>query len=227
MKKPLRQILILLAAFVTPAAAQTTFGSITGTVKDQSGAVAPGVQITVINQDTGVSRRAPTGSDGVYTVTDLLPGTYRLQAEQKGFNLLEQTGIVLDANRVVNVDVQLTVGSPSTKIEVSAQVALINTETPTTSFVKTADHLEDMPLLMRQSNSNLGFAVYNPGAGVNTSANIYANGVRQIDTYISNDGIVEMSDPTGVGEAPSPRTSTASHKSVSSSPTLPPNSKAR
>ena len=89
MKKPMRPILILLAAFVAPAAAQTTFGSITGTVKDQSGAVAPGVQITGINQDTGVSRRAPTGSDGVYTVTDLLPGTYRLQAEQKRIQSLQ------------------------------------------------------------------------------------------------------------------------------------------
>ena len=193
---------VLMALLVTTATGQTTFGSITGTVRDQSGAVVPGVSITVINQDTGVSRRAPTGADGVYSVTNLLPGTYRLQAEQKGFNLLEQSGIILDANRVVNVDVQLAVGSPSNKVEVTAQVPLINTETATTSYVKTADHLEDMPLLMRQSNSNMGFAVYNPGVGVNTSANIYANGVRQIDTYISNDGIVEMSDPTGVGGGP-------------------------
>jgi hypothetical protein len=129
MKKPIC-IVVLLVGLVAAAAGQTTFGSITGTVKDQSGAVAPGVQIAVTNQDTGVSRHAPTGSDGVYSVNDLLPGTYRLQAEQKGFNLIEQTGIVLDANRVVNVDVQLTVGSPNTKIEVTAQVALINTETP-------------------------------------------------------------------------------------------------
>ena len=127
------------------------------------------------------------------------PGTYRLRVDQKGFSPMERTDIVLFANRTVNVDLQLTVGASTAKIEVTAQAALINTETATTNYVKTGDHLEDMALLMRQSNSNMGFAIYNPGAGVNTSANIYANGVRQIDTFISTDGIVEMSDPTGVG----------------------------
>src|SRR5215472_5050509 len=101
---------VMLALLVTNATGQTIFGSITGTVRDQSGAVAPGANITVTNQDTGVSRRAPAGADGVYSVTNLLPGAYRLRAEQKGFNLLEQSDIVLDANRVVNVDVQLAVG---------------------------------------------------------------------------------------------------------------------
>src|SRR5215469_7970347 len=119
---------VLLALLVTNAAGQTTFGSITGTVRDQSGAVVPGASITVTNQDTGVSRGAPTGTDGVYSVTNLLPGTYRLQAEQKGFNRLEQSDIVLDANRIVNVDLQLAVGSPTNKVEVTAQPALINTE---------------------------------------------------------------------------------------------------
>ena len=111
---------------------------------------------------------------------------------------MERTDVVLFANRTANVDLQLTVGAWP-QIKVTAPGFLINTETATTNYVKTGDHLEDMALLMRQSDGNMGFAIYNPGAGVNTSANIYANGVRQIDTFISTDGIVEMSDPTGVG----------------------------
>src|SRR5579883_1139204 len=157
-------LLVLLRAF---AWGQTTFGSITGTVTDQSGAAVPNANISVTNQDTGVVRRAPTGADGVYSVPDLLPGNYRLEVVQKGFNPIERTGIVLFANRTVNVDVQLSVGTSSAIIDVTAQPALINTETATTSYVKTGEHLEDMAVLMRQSNGNLGFAIYNPGAGVN------------------------------------------------------------
>ena len=158
--------IFLLACFVPTAAGQSTFGSITGTVTDASGAIVPQAGITIINQDTNVSRRVTAGTDGVYHVTDLLPGTYTIQVEAKGFSLLERKGIVLDANRVVNVDAQLSVGSPATKVEVTAAAPVINTETGSSNYVKTAEQVADTPLLMRQSHSNLGFAVYNPGANV-------------------------------------------------------------
>jgi hypothetical protein len=54
-------------------------------------------------------------------------------------------------------------------------------------------------VLGRQSHGDLGWAVYNPGTGVNNSASIFANGVRQLDSYMSTEGIVEMADPDGVG----------------------------
>jgi hypothetical protein len=192
----------LLMCIAGPAAAQTTFGSITGTVTDKSLSVVPRAQISVTNEATGVSRRAVTGTDGIYTITDLFPGTYLLRVEAKGFSRMERAGIVLDANRVVNVDVQMTVGAATERIEVTAAAPVVNTETSTTSYTKTSEHLLDMPVLIRQSNSNEGFAIYNPGVGVNDSGNFYANGVRQIDNYLSNDGIVEMADPDGVGGGP-------------------------
>ena len=190
---------LLLLYFYASASAQTTFGSITGVVTDKSSAVIPGAQVTVTNQDTGGVRHASSGAGGVYTFTDLLPGPYRLNVEQKGFNSLERSDIVLFANGTVNIDVQLDVGSASTKVEVSGAAPVINTETATTTYAKIGEHLEDMPILLRQSHGNLGVAVYNPGTGVNNSANIYANGVRQLDSVMSNDGIVEMADPDGVG----------------------------
>jgi hypothetical protein len=134
--------LILLAWFVPTAAGQSTSGSITGTVTDASGAVIANAEITVINQDTGVTQHVKGGTEGIYHVTDLLPGTYTLQVGAKGFSLLERKGIVLDANRVVNVDVQLTVGAAATKVEVSAVAPVVNTETGTTNFVKTAQEAE-------------------------------------------------------------------------------------
>jgi len=183
----------------TPAAAQSTFGSITGTVTDQTGARVAGAKINVNNQDTGVSRKTTTGADGVYAVTDLSAGTYRVQVEAAGFNLLERNGIVLDANRTVNVDAQLAVGSSATKLEVAAVAPVINTETSVTSFVKPGAEIADTPLLMRQSHGIIGMAVYNPGANIGSSAEIMANGIRTLDGYSSTDGIIEMADPNGVG----------------------------
>jgi hypothetical protein len=188
-----------LAAFINTCNGQSTFGSITGTITDPSGAAIPGAKITALNQDTGAGRSASAGSDGVYSITDLLPGTYTVRVETNGFSTLERKGVVLDANRIVNVDGQLTLGSSSSKIEVQAAAPVINTETAATSFVKTGNEIADTPLLMRQSHSNLGFAVYNPGANIGSSAEIMANGIRTLDGYSSTDGIVEMADPDGVG----------------------------
>ena len=200
MKSRFTLFVCALAALVAPRAfAQSTFGSITGTVTDPTAARIAGARVTVTNQDTGVSRKADAGADGVYSITNLLPGTYRVQIEASGFNLLERSGIVLDANRVVNVDAQLAVGTPSTKMEVEAAAPIINTETATTSFVKPANEIVDTPLLMRQSHGILGFAVYNPGANIGSSAEIMANGIRTLDGYSSTDGIIEMADPNGVG----------------------------
>ena len=129
-----------------------------------------------------MARHVPTGADGVYTVADLLPGNYRLQVDAKGFGPFERTGIVLYAGQAVNVDVQLAVGTAASEVEVSAAPPVIATETATTTYTKTGEHLDNMPVLDAQSHGDLGCAVYNPGTGVNDSAGIFANGVRQLDS---------------------------------------------
>ena len=218
---------LLLAWFVPTVTAQSTAGSITGTVADASGAAIPQAGVTVINQATNVRQHVTTATDGVYHATDLLPGTYTIQVEAKGFDLFERKGIVLDANRVVNVDAQLTVGSPATKVEVTAVAPVINTESGSSNYVKTAEQVEDTPLLMRQSHSNLGFAVYNPGANNGSSAEIMVNGIRTLDGFSSTDGVVEMADPDGVGGGQSHPIWTLSRRSITSSWTHPPSIRVR
>ena len=200
----MKELPVVLLLFSLPccqpwATAQTTFGSITGTVADPSGASVPNARVSAANQETGIVRRGSSGKNGVYAIVDLPAGTYRVQVEADGFNSVERKDVALYANRVVNVDAQLSVGSSATRVEVAATAPVINTETSATVYVKTGEHLRDAPILLRQSHSNLGVAIYNPGAGVNGSANIYANGARQLDVNMSSDGIVEMADPDGVG----------------------------
>lgn len=190
---------VFLAGFVNLASGQSTFGSITGTVTDPSGAAIPNAKTIARNEATAVERSVQSAADGVYSLTDLLPGTYTVSIEATGFSTLERKGVVLDANRIVNVDGRMAVGSASSKVEVTGAAPIINTETSTTSFVKTGSEIVDTPLAMRQAHSNLGFATYNPGANVGGSAEIMANGIRTLDGYSSTDGIVEMSDPVGVG----------------------------
>jgi O-methyltransferase involved in polyketide biosynthesis len=107
--------------YVLPAAGQSTFGSITGTVTDQSGSVVPAAQITVTSEATGTVRRAETTSAGVFDVPNLnIGGTYRIRIEAPGFHPFERAGLALNANQVLSIDAQLTLGSGAAEVNVTA-----------------------------------------------------------------------------------------------------------
>jgi Carboxypeptidase regulatory-like domain/TonB dependent receptor len=197
--KILIQIPLFLATSAVLAPGQTTFGTITGTVTDPSGAVVPGALVTVRNEGTGATRKVTAASDGDYAVADLDLGTYDVQVQAKGFTTQDQPHLVLNARQVLNVNFKLRVGASSTTVQVTGAAPIIDTQTPVLSTTKTSTELLRLPLTARQDASNNAFAIYNPGVGVNDSGNFFANGVRQIDTYDSTDGIVEMADPTGIG----------------------------
>jgi Carboxypeptidase regulatory-like domain len=193
---------LILLCVATNALGQTTFGSITGVVTDPTGAVVPGATVTATDKDTGFTRRAGTAGNGVYTVSKLPVGTYTVRIEATGFATQDRPGVVLDANHVVNVDVKLTVGATATHVEVQGVVPLINTETGTSAYTQTSLELQNLPLTVRQGNTNQSFALYNPGVGVNDSGNYFGPGARQVDMYWTNDGIVEMQDIDGSGGSP-------------------------
>ena len=83
--------LFLCLACVSPATAQTTFGSITGAVTDQTGSVIPGARVTVINEGNGAERRVETTNAGVFNVPNLNVGAYRVRIEAQGFRGYEQS----------------------------------------------------------------------------------------------------------------------------------------
>src|SRR5437868_4187755 len=90
---------------------QSTFGSFTGSVKDPSGAVIPGAEVEVVNEGTGVTRKLTTSSAGVFNVPSLNLGTYRIRVSARGFNTYNRQNLVLEANQVINLDIDLTLGS--------------------------------------------------------------------------------------------------------------------
>jgi hypothetical protein len=104
--------------------AQVTSGSISGSVKDSSGASVPGAMVTVSNASIGVSRSTTTSDDGGFVAPNLPPGTYEVQVEVTGFKKFQKTGIVLTAGGRVNAgDFLLDVGATAESVTVNAEAA--------------------------------------------------------------------------------------------------------
>lgn len=122
----MRTILVpaVLLAVSFPAAAQTTFGSITGTVTD-AGAVVPGAAIEVMHVASGYKYKANSNAAGHYTLGQLREGEYRLRATATGFREFLAPSILLGARDERRIDVHLQVGTVETRIEVSAGATLI------------------------------------------------------------------------------------------------------
>lgn len=194
--------LVLLLAFDAPGRAQTTFGSITGTVTDPSGAAVPGATVTVTNQGTNAQQQVTTDAAGAFNASDLQPGTYEIQVEAKGFTVARRTGIVVYAHNVINVNTSLTVGTTQTSVQVTEAAPVIDTSTQTLSYTQTNAQLFEAPTSSTLQDTNQYFALYSPSMGVNSGGGIHAFGIRTVDTRISNDGIVEMADADGVGGGP-------------------------
>ncbi len=125
--------------------AQAT-AEISGTVRDQSAAVLPGVEITATQTDTGISRMTITNETGSYTLPNLPVGPYRLEASLPGFRTFLQTGIVLQVNSSPVINPVLEVGQVSETIEVQANSAMVETRSVGVSQIIENERILELPL---------------------------------------------------------------------------------
>src|SRR5207245_764899 len=119
---------------------------ISGTVKDPSGAVLPGVDITVTQTDTGIARNAVTNETGSYVLPNLAVGPYKLEAALPGFRTVLQTGIVLQVNGSPVVNPVLEVGQVSEQVEVQANAAMVETRNAGVGQVIENQRILELPL---------------------------------------------------------------------------------
>jgi len=133
------------------AAAQQATAQITGTVKDPTGAVVVGAQITLKNSDTNIARTTKTSKDGGYLFTLVPIGTYSLAVEQQGFSKYVQNGITLEINQNAHLDVTLQVGTQSQVVEVTGNVTQVDTISATLGKVETTQRIQDLPLAARDT----------------------------------------------------------------------------
>jgi len=137
---------VLSGSMVSPAAAQTGGGELTGVVRDQAGAAVPGAAITVTETRTNRQRIIVTSDDGVYTAASLAPGEYRVDVELPGFKSVRREGIRLATGEKARIDVDLSIGNLSEQITVVADAPIVRTETASLGTVVEHEQVVQLPL---------------------------------------------------------------------------------
>ena len=112
--------LLLLSAFFAVAAWSVVGGSISGTVKDPSGGAIPGASVTLVNLDLTTQYKTTTDAQGAYSFPDLPVGRYELTAIATGFKALKRTGLVVDTDAALKVNLSLELGEQSETVTVAA-----------------------------------------------------------------------------------------------------------
>jgi Carboxypeptidase regulatory-like domain len=157
-----------LLALVTMAprlVAQSTFGSIRGTVQDASGAVVPGAQVVLHSIDENTDRTVTSDDAGNYVLENVQAGKYRLRASHSGLADSELDGITLAARQDLRLPLTMQVAQQSTTIQVNAAAAEINTENATLGDMKGTEAITQLPLNYRASTTS-------PVAALASSANV-------------------------------------------------------
>ncbi len=146
---------------VSFAASAQDLATLVGTVTDSSGALVPGVSITVSNPTKGFTRTVASNSAGDYTVARIPIGDYIVTAKAPGFESLTRSGITLDAGQTLRVDMQLKVGSTQQEVTVVGDLPKIDTETGAISSVITGTQVSELNI---QERNFINLALLVPGA---------------------------------------------------------------
>ncbi|HEY2014741.1 MAG TPA: carboxypeptidase regulatory-like domain-containing protein, partial [Bryobacteraceae bacterium] len=196
----MRTLSVIVFAFglALPAFAQFDSGQISGFVRDESGAVVPGVAVVAQNEGTGEQRRIATNGDGYYIFPTLSVGRYSISAEAQGFKKYLKTGIVLDAEAKVSVDVGLTVGAVTEQVEVQASAAQVKTDSADVGTTVDTKQIQNLTLNGRNPVylaaltpgvvGGQGIGTFDPDSVSNGSFNI--NGGRPDEYVVMIDGAV-------------------------------------
>jgi hypothetical protein len=159
--------LVVMALFAVCALAGTAYGqsqaingTIEGTVKDASGAVLPGVTVTVTNTDTGTQRVVVTNESGVFRAPLLQLGKFTVSAELSGFSKYEQSGIGLVAGQTVVLNIGLKVGGMAETVTVSADAAVVDLGKTDVGRNINEREIKNLPLVSRNPYN---YALLQPG----------------------------------------------------------------
>jgi len=148
----------------TTAAAIMSFGQtaeVTGQVTDASGAPVTAAPVVVTNLDKQTSREVQTNEQGLYTVTNLVPGLYQVSVQVRGFQPSRRTGFRLDVNQSLKLDFSLKVGDLQQTVEVTGEAPVLESTTGQIGTVVTAEKISDLPLNARNFTQLLSLT---PGA---------------------------------------------------------------
>jgi hypothetical protein len=176
---------------VTPGRAQTTFGTILGTVTDPSGAVMPNVVVTVTNQGENTARDVRSDAQGNYLAENMKEGLYTVSVKAAGFREIALNDVRLTARQIVRADLKLVMGATEEKVTVEAHPDLINTESQAISASVTSTEVLGLPANYRGagSTSPYNLLAFLPGVTGDNDGNISVQGTGVNEVQYTMDGI--------------------------------------
>jgi hypothetical protein len=190
--------LALLVGVLLPAAAtaqaRLTGADVQGTVRDESGAVLPGVTVTATNVETGLVRAGLTAGEGRYVIPALPPGTYKISAELQGFATATRPGVVLVLGQLATADFGLKVAGGHEEITISAEGAVVDPSHTSVSTVVGQRQIESLPI---NGRNFISFSVITPGVttdrtpqqGASATSGLSFAGQRARSNNIMVDGL--------------------------------------
>jgi carboxypeptidase family protein len=209
MRKLTQLLLVGMAVLIAQVAihAQTTNGSLSGTVADPSGAVVPGANVTVTNADTGAERSAISSSTGTFDFQALQPGKYTVSVEAKGFKKAVSSGIVVSVAVTAEVTITLEIGAANETVNVTAAQEVINTTSPSVTNIINTRQVVDLPLVDRNpvnlAGLQAGIAVVGTdvrGSSVSglrqTAVNLTQDGINAMDNFVKTSSFFAITTPS-------------------------------
>src|SRR5450755_806141 len=145
-----------LLAHVSSSSAQVVTATLTGNITDSSNASVPGATVRATDIATGTVHSTTTTASGIYNLTFLNPGTYRLEIEAKGFKTFSQDNLSLSVSTTVRVDATLTPGSSTETITVTADSPLLQSDNAEVAKNFSSQAVTDLPLASRNFEAVAG-----------------------------------------------------------------------
>jgi len=144
--KKMKSIVLLSAILSAGSLLAQTYGEITGSVTDPSGAAVAGAEVTITNLATNQLRQATTNDSGAFSVPFMVPGRYKLEAKARGFKASVAAERILQVGDVMRVDFALEVGAVSESVEVAASAEMLQTASTATGTVIEQKRIVELPL---------------------------------------------------------------------------------
>ena len=172
------------------ALSQVSTSEITGTLRDSTGAVVPGAQVTARNEATGITYRQTTTSSGLYAFAAMPAASYTITAEMTGFKTINRTGNLLVVGTPLTVDLTLEVGLAAEVVNVESTAVAVQTENATIGNVVSEKAIKELPL---NGRNPLNLLVLEPGvvqrSAGGVGSGISVNGSRDRAFNVTIDGI--------------------------------------